>query len=127
MAVDFPAELVPVHAEEGASHMRRLAASGLLAMTLCALAAPAQADLVFFKDGYVLQGKIRREGTNEYDSTSKDFTWMPKGFYYLDDGPRKIYFTPTQVAIVERLNHPNEERLFSTEGRMVFVTPMPPI
>src|SRR5262245_47481720 len=91
--------------------MRRLAMAGLLGLLVAGLAASSRADLIFFKDGYVLQGKIKREGTTEYDPGSKDFTWMPKGLYFIDDGPRRVYFTATQVAIVERLAAPNEERI----------------
>src|SRR4051812_25224182 len=94
--------------------MRRLAAPCVLALCMIGLAASARADLIFFKDGYVLQGKVKREGTTEYDSSSRDFTWMPKGFYFVDDGPRRVYFTPTQVAIVERLASPSEERIIRT-------------
>jgi pimeloyl-ACP methyl ester carboxylesterase len=99
--------------------MRRFAGSGLLALLMLALAGSSRADLIFFKDGFVLQGKVKREGTNEYDSVSREFTWMPKGMYFIDDYPRRVYFTPTQVAIVERLAPPNEERIVRSE---LFVT-----
>ena len=62
----------------------------------------SRADLIFLKDGFVLQGNVRREGTSEFDSGSREFIWMPKGFFLIDDGPRRVYFSPTQVAIVEK-------------------------
>src|SRR4051794_397674 len=104
---------------------RSAALALLLGLLLLGLATTtAEADLIFFKDGYVLQGMVRREGTSEYDPGSRDMTWMPKGFYFVDDGPRRVYFTPTQVAIVERLAPPNEERVVSTEGRVAFAGKM---
>ncbi len=90
-------------------------AGGLL--TAFALAAPARADLIFFKDGYVLQGKTRREGVTELDSITKEFYFVPKGFYVVDDGPRRIYFSPRQVSLTERLAPPNDETV--SVNRMV--------
>src|SRR5262245_30683443 len=107
--------------------MRRFAGSGLLALAVLAVATGARADLIFFKDGYVLQGKVKREGTTEYDSSSKEFTWMPKGMYFVDDAPRRIYFTATQVAIVERLAPPNEERIVHNKAVVTVNRKPPPI
>jgi pimeloyl-ACP methyl ester carboxylesterase len=105
--------------------MRRFAVCCLLALAVLILASAARADLIFFKDGYALQGKVHREGTTEYDKTSQEFTFMPKGFFFVDDGPRRVYFTPTQVAIVERLSPPNEERVVRTEIHVVFAARPP--
>src|SRR4051812_9421390 len=107
--------------------MRRFAGSGLLALVMLGLAASARADLIFFKDGYVLQGKVKREGTTEYDSGSREFTWMPKGMYFVDDAPRRIYFSATQVAIVERLSPPNEERIVHNKALVTINRRPPPI
>src|SRR5262249_37827087 len=81
-------------------------------VTLAVLAVPARADFIFMKDGYVLQGRVLREGTNEFDPGSRMFNWMPKGFFMLDDGPRRVYFSPSQVSIVEKMPAPVEERIF---------------
>src|SRR5262245_53174642 len=105
--------------------MRRFAVCCLLTLAVLAVTAAARADLIFFKDGYALQGKVHREGTTEYDKTSQEFTFMPKGFFFVDDGPRRVYFTPTQVAIVEKLAPPNEERVVRTEIHVVFAARPP--
>src|SRR4051812_26290902 len=84
-----------------------------------AFTAPARADLVFLKDGHVLQGKVRREFTAEFDAISKDMVLMPKGFFMLDDGPRRIYFSPSQVRIVEKMSPPPEDRVISHYGRLI--------
>src|SRR3954447_874596 len=107
--------------------MRRFAVPCLLALAVLALSSAAKADLIFFKDGYALQGKVHREGTNEYDKTAQEFTFMPKGFFFVDDGPRRVYFSPTQVAIVERLAPPNEERVVRTELRVTLAYRPDPI
>src|SRR3954471_6105385 len=98
--------------------MRRIAVVALLTLPVLGLASAARADLIFFKDGYAVQGKVQREGTSEYDKTAGEFTFVAKGFYFVDDGPRRVYFSPTQVAIVERLAPPSEERIVRTEGHV---------
>lgn len=90
----------------------------LMAAVGCAAAA-ARADLIFLKDGHVLQGKVRREYSAEFDPISKDMTLMPKGFFMLDDGPRRMYFSPSQVRIVEKLAAPAEERIVSRTPRLM--------
>ena len=101
----------------------------LLALSLTDLAAAkARADLIFLQDGYVLQGKVRREFTAELDSVTKEMQIFPKGFFLLDDGPRRIYFSQKQVRIVEKLDAPADERVVSRKGSYIMVTqPMPAI
>jgi hypothetical protein len=83
----------------------------VLAAVLLGLAGgTVRADLLFLKDGFVLQGKVRRESVTEFDPVSKDMMIIPKGFFLLDDGPRRVYFSPAQVRIVERMPNPPEER-----------------
>jgi len=91
-------------------------AVGLLAAVV-AVAPPARGDLIFFKDGYVLQGKVRREGLTETDSITKENIFIPKGFYAVDDGPRRIYFSPRQISITERLARPADEQV--SVGRQI--------
>src|SRR5262249_52959259 len=57
------------------------------------------ADVVTFKDGFSLQGKIRRETTSIVDTESGVQMWTPKlnGFFMVDDGPRRIVFNHHQV------------------------------
>jgi pimeloyl-ACP methyl ester carboxylesterase len=99
----------------------------VLAVAVC-LGGAARGDLVFLKDGYVLQGSVRREMTSEFDQISKEMTLIPKGFFMVDDGPRRVYFSPTQVRIVEKLPAPAEERVVSTKGAYIMSTqPMPPL
>src|SRR5262249_16961944 len=53
------------------------------------------------------------------DPVSKEMILIPKGFFMLDDGPRRVYFSPSQVRIVEKLPPPSEERVISHTGRLV--------
>src|SRR5262245_57467825 len=97
--------------------------------TACILVACSfsHADLIFLKDGHVLQGKVRRETTIEFDPVSRDSALIPKGFFTVDDGPRRVYFSPSQVRIVEKLPAPAEERVVSHAGRLIGnPRPLPP-
>jgi pimeloyl-ACP methyl ester carboxylesterase len=96
---------------------------GAAALLLALAAGRASADLIFLKDGYVLQGKVRREGSVELDPRSKEMTFMPKGFYMIDDGPRRIYFSQSRVRIVEKMAAPSEERF--VHNKMTFIVPNP--
>ena len=103
-------------APSGVGSMRAVAiGSWLVAATF--LGGELRADIIFMKDGYALQGKVRREVTAEFDPTSKEMIYIPKGFFSLNDGPRWVYFSPTQVRLVEKLPPPMEERILSRNVR----------
>lgn len=76
----------------------------LLFLTIVVVGAAAngaRADLIFLKDGFVLEGKVSREGATAVDPHSMQGIWMPKGFYWVDDGARRVAFSPGQVQVVE--------------------------
>lgn len=101
----------------------------LAAFALALLAAgAARADLIFMQDGFVLQGTLRRQSTGVFDPVTKEMIVMPKGFTLLDDGPRRVYFSPSQVRLVEQLPAPAEPRLVSRNLRYI-LNPriMPPV
>ncbi len=100
-----------------------------LVVALFSLIGSARADLIFLKDGYVLQGKVRRETAAEFDPESRQLIVIPKGFFTIDDGPRRVYFSPQQVRLVEKLDAPVDDRIihreqqfFIPEGKMVPIT-----
>jgi pimeloyl-ACP methyl ester carboxylesterase len=108
-------------------HRRRPPALYAAAALLAALAAgPARADLIFLKDGFVLQGQVRRESVTQFDPHSKEPVVIPKGFFLLDDGPRKIYFAPSQVRIVEKMAPPADERLTGLDYVLLNPRVLPP-
>ena len=74
------------------------------AATLAFLGAvlPARADLIFLKDGFVLVGKVKEERTHIVDRFSKTGYTVPKGFFFVDDGPRRFFFSPLQKKAQER-------------------------
>jgi pimeloyl-ACP methyl ester carboxylesterase len=82
----------------------RFALGATLSGTLCMVSSwsSSQADLVIFKDGYTLQGKIKRETTHFIDPASGVQMPVPKlnGFFMVDDEARKIVFSPRQVQEV---------------------------
>ena len=70
--------------------MKRSSLCHCFALALLHLAAgPLRADLIFLKDGHVLQGKVRRDTTSEFDPISKDWIHTPKGFFAPVGGERK--------------------------------------
>src|SRR5262245_55505104 len=94
-------------------------AGACAALALLLVPAAARADLLFLKDGFVLQGKVRRESVTEFDPVSKELIIIPKGFFLLDDGPRRVYFSPTQVRVVEKMPEPVEERVALKSSAMI--------
>src|SRR5713226_5147172 len=54
-----------------------------------------QAHLVIFKDGFTLQGRVRQETTTIFEGDA--VLSMPKGFFFVDDEVRRIYFSPKQA------------------------------
>jgi pimeloyl-ACP methyl ester carboxylesterase len=82
-----------------------------------AVAVPAHADLIILKDGFAIQGEVKREVTMEFDKEAKDMITIPKGFYFIDDLPRHIYFAPSLVRIVEpKKEIPNMVRAVNKKG-----------
>jgi hypothetical protein len=68
------------------------------------------ADIVILKDGFVLQGMVKRESVTEFDPVSKEPVIIPKGFYMVDDGARRIYFNPNLVRTLDKRDPIQEER-----------------
>jgi pimeloyl-ACP methyl ester carboxylesterase len=71
----------------------------------------ARADLFIFRDGTVVEGRVKREMTLEFDQVARDAYYMPHGFFYLDDGPRRIFFCPSQIGRILEKDPPTEERI----------------
>lgn len=100
------------------SHQRLAAA--LAAVVALMPASAARADVVIFKDGFTLQGKVKQPGQVEVDPGSGQPYWMPRGFFIVDDGVRRIYFSPAQVqgtAAGASAAPGGEERLQRLTGR----------
>ena len=68
------------------------------------------ADIVILKDGFILQGTVKRESVTEFDPVSKEPVIIPKGFYMVDDGARRIYFNPNLVRTLDKRDPIQEER-----------------
>ncbi len=90
----------------------------------------AQADLIILKDGFVIRGKVQREGKMEVDRATETPTleWIPQGFFYLDDGVRRVIFNPRLVSHVEpkKIDTSNFVK-FDKFIRYVSPRPAPPI
>src|SRR5262245_53994806 len=114
----FPGKRGP-HRRQEPTPMRLASCLTLAACALVFSPHASRADLIFMKDGHVLQGAVRREFSAELDSVSREMVLIPKGFFSIDDGPRRVYFAPTQVRIVEKLPPPAEERVFNRATRLI--------
>lgn len=99
--------------------MRHAPRLTLVACAFVAAATTTRADLIFLKDGYVLQGAVRRDVRAEFDPVSRDMIVIPKGFFTIDDGPRRVVFAQSQVRIVEQMPAPTEERVVSHPGKLI--------
>lgn len=88
----------------------------------------AHADLIYLKDGYVLEGKVKRDHQLELDPSTKEPVAYPRGLFQVDDGCRRIHFLPSQARIAEREEASKEEKFASS--KMIFIPhnrPMPSI
>ena len=70
-------------------------ASAFALLVLGCLVATAPADVVILKDGFVLQGNVRKEMAEATDKASNMSFQVPKanGFDMIDDGPRVVIFS----------------------------------
>jgi predicted esterase len=87
----------------------RLFFAAILTLTIGTPA--ARADLFIFRDGTVVEGRVKREMTLEFDQVARDAYYMPHGFFYLDDGPRRILFCPSQIGRILEKDPPTEEKI----------------
>jgi hypothetical protein len=66
--------------------------------------------LIILNDGYVLQGKVMREDVaTETDTVTGTPFSYPKGFFLVDDGPRRIVFSQKQVRLVTKMDQPLDD------------------
>ncbi len=60
-----------------------------------------RADVIYFKDGFILHGRIGQQGETITDKLTKEQFWAPKGFFVIDDHARRIFFSRQQVQDVD--------------------------
>jgi predicted esterase len=91
----------------------------LLFLALFVMGLPyARADLVFFKDGFVIQGKVVREKKTILDPASGQLETLSEGYFLLETGARSILFSPAQV---ERAV---DDKEFAAEGDTIKCGPL---
>src|SRR4051794_2858186 len=99
-----------------------LLSSGALVLLFLALfviaLSDARADLVFFKDGFVIQGKVVREKKTILDPASGQLETLSEGYFLLETGARSILFSPAQV---ERAV---DDKEFAAEGDTIKCGPL---
>ncbi len=77
------------------------------------LPAPACADVVILKDGFIIQGKVRRENQEVVDAVSNESFVVPRGFFYVDDGARRHFFPPAQIQQIDSMYIPVDDTVVS--------------
>lgn len=106
------------------SWCRRFSLAAILSpILLLSVNPPLRADLFFFKDGFVIEGKVQREMTLEFDQVGREAYYMPKGFFFLNDGPRRIFFSPAQVRYIHEKDLPAEDRILHPNPSPIQVNP----
>jgi hypothetical protein len=83
-----------------------------------------QAGRVIFKDGFTLEGTIKQDRTVIYDSDSGAAMSVPKlgGYFWVDDGARKIAFSPKQALDPDKKDEGKGGDPLIFESRMVRAT-----
>ncbi len=75
---------------------------------------PARGDLIFLKDGFVVEGKVGREYEAVWDKGARDYIMVPKGFsFFIDDVARRVYFSHTHVAETKKSERKEELRVIN--------------
>jgi predicted esterase len=92
-------------------------------LPLVLTAPPLRADLFFFKDGFVVEGKVQREMTLEFDQVGREAYYMPKGFFSINDGPRRIFFSPAQVGYILEKDLAPEDKVICPNPKGMQVNP----
>lgn len=86
--------------------MKARASAVILALIVAlSLTGSADAVIVFFKDGFTLTGRIKR------DATTVEGVLVPKGTYYVDDDARRFLFAQSLVEDGDNKNDPRDADL----------------
>ncbi len=64
---------------------------------------------IVLKDGFVLQGMVRREGNGEI--VDNQVIFIPTGFFFLDDNPRRQYFSPILMQSATEIKQPTDDKV----------------
>jgi hypothetical protein len=96
-------------------------------VVLILIAAPATAHLIVFRDGFILEGQAKQNTNVYFDNVTKEAVLMPKGHIIIDDGPRRILFSPSQASVVEGKPPPVEDQVAGDPGRVFNPRSMPPV
>jgi pimeloyl-ACP methyl ester carboxylesterase len=98
---------------------RRLA--GIAAIAVCLLVGLPSSDaqthaskegaqvVITLTDGTILQGMDRREGM--YHIEGQEVIFVPSGFFFLDDGPRRIFFGSKLLRDLKQRPETTEEKV----------------
>jgi pimeloyl-ACP methyl ester carboxylesterase len=98
---------------------------GLLILTLVALPVAllptSRADVIYLKDGLVLEGRVFKERDTISDPLSGDVIPIARanGFYVLDEGARYFIFNPRMVQDVESKDRRSDDEILIRQARRI--------
>src|SRR5436305_929013 len=82
----------------------------------------ARADLIFFKDGFSIYGKLMERRTLRVDSFSKE-SWVAPLGVYIDDGPRRFFFSYGQIQASDSIIVRPEDAIGTGRNRVILPDP----
>ena len=87
-------------------------------LDLLAVGSPqVRGDMVIFKDGFVLYGKIKQQGGMAADLATGQGVWMPSGFFVLDSDARRVFLARPRFRMRTPRTRPGKpRRLESSNG-----------
>ena len=89
----------------------------------------ADADVIIFKDGFVLNGKVKQGSEVYIDPLTHQPVMISKGPFYLDGDARLFSFSYSQIGDVDKNDPANEADLVKVEYHVPHIFPaiIPPI
>lgn len=82
--------------------LRKAGAALVAVFALLAVIDSSNAAVVILRDGFVLKGKLKREGETIIDRESGQPIPVAKGFWFIDDYARRIFFSSRYISPDER-------------------------
>jgi enterochelin esterase-like enzyme len=88
----------------------------------------ARGDFIILKDGFVIRGKVQEEVKGKVERTEDGpiLEFIRTGFIYMDDGARRIIFSPLQLSHVEQRKLDQSHNVFWDAGIAWSTSAKPP-
>lgn len=95
------------------SHFHRCRYGWFLSVIILTVCSSVQADFIFLKDGFVLQGRLLKQYDTIMDPSGIQVAISKLGgFYLVDDGVRRTYFPTNMVGSTEAIDRKSQLEQF---------------